>query len=89
LNRTKINLKANKEISKQAEKIGICSCEICGSIFWLTRMHRHKRRWYYDKPEELLWHFKQWLIACITCHDYYERRSAETEEIFVKLRGEE
>lgn len=88
MNRAKINQIANKEIAKQAEKYGKTKCEICGSTFWLTRMHRHKRRWYYDKFDALLWQYEQWIIACITCHDYYEKHPEETTEIFLKLRGE-
>jgi 5-methylcytosine-specific restriction endonuclease McrA len=52
-------------------------------------MHRHKRLWYYDKPDELLWDYKQWIIACIKCHDHYEDDREGTEKIFSELRGEE
>jgi len=89
MNRTSINRKADKEITRQAVNRGIIRCEICGSNSWLTRMHRHKRLWYYDKPDELLWDYKQWIIACIKCHDHYEDDREGTEKIFSELRGEE
>lgn len=49
-------------------------------------MHRHKRRWYYDKPDEWLWKIDQWLIACISCHEKYEKDAKATEILFIKKR---
>lgn len=89
MNRTIVNKKANWEITKQAIAKQIIRCEICNTSIGLTRMHRHKRRWYYDKPDELLWHFKQWIIACMDCHQQYEIDENVTKILFIKLRGEE
>ena len=89
MNRTEINKKANIEIVKQAKAKGIMYCEICGSTIGLTRMHRHKRRWYYDKPDKLLWNRKQWIVACIHCHEKMEEDKELTEKIFLELRGKE
>jgi hypothetical protein len=86
MNRTEVNKKANIEIVKQAKALGITYCEICGSTFGLTRMHRHKRRWYYDRPDKLLWSFDQWLIACLKCHEKYEKDKKATEILFIKKR---
>jgi 5-methylcytosine-specific restriction endonuclease McrA len=90
MNRTEINKKANIEIDKQALALEITYCEICGSTFGLTRMHRHKRLWYKDKPDHLLWRIDQWMIACLhPCHEFYEKDAEATEEIFMRIRGEE
>jgi 5-methylcytosine-specific restriction endonuclease McrA len=86
MNRTAINKKANAEILKQAKALGIMRCEICGSSNWLTRMHRHKRKWYYDKPDDWLWRIDQWLIACMSCHEKYEKDKKATEILFIKKR---
>lgn len=90
MNRTKINLKANKEIKKQIDKKQIYFCEACGKIFrWLTVAHRHKRTYYYDKSDKLLWNYKQWIVACIHCHEKMEEDKELTEKIFLELRGKE
>lgn len=51
--------------------------------------HRHKRRWYYGKPEELLWDVGQWLPSCQACHHQIEYDKELTEQVFMRLRGEE
>ena len=93
MNRTKVNRKANKEIAKQAEARGINYCEIglsgCLRTWFLQPAHRHKRRWYYDKPDKLLWDYKQWVVGCQKCHVEIEVDKELTEKIFLKLRGKE
>jgi hypothetical protein len=93
MNRTKVNRKADIEIKKQAEAMEITSCEIklngCKGGMFLQRVHRHKRRYYYDKPDELLWDIKQWVIGCGWCHSVLEVDNNYTEEIFLRLRGKE
>ena len=90
MNRTAINQKANREIKKQIEKLKICYCEVCGHpSVWLTIAHRHKRDWYKDKSDELLWNYKQWIVACIKDHEKLEKDKKLTEKIFLKLRGED
>lgn len=93
MNRTAINKKANREIKKQLDETKMycwnCHGETRVDTVWLTIAHRHKRRYYYDKPDELLWHSSQWIIVCITCHRLMEEDKKLTEEIFLKLRGQE
>jgi hypothetical protein len=84
-----------KELKKEFEEKGITSCELglvgCKRDNFLSFAHRHKRAWYYDKDERrLLGSFEQVLLLCIyPCHDTLEKDSKLTEEIFIKLRGEE
>lgn len=89
LTRSQLNKKANRKLSKLWQKKGVTQCEICGSRFGLTNMHRHKRRYYYDKPNELLWDHNQVIRACLKCHMKYEYDKQATEELFNKLRGED
>ena len=56
--RTQINQEANKKLTKLWLHKGIDRCELCGSTFGLTNMHRHKRIWYYKNPE-LLYSYSQ------------------------------
>jgi hypothetical protein len=92
MNRTKINKQANKELKKLFIEKGITHCEICHgkcTDFGLSFAHRHKRAWYYDKPVELLWDFKQVILCCVFIHDGMERSAKITEKEFMKLRGDE
>ena len=84
--RTRINVKANKELDKLWKKKGINYCEICGGRFRLTNMHRHKRIWFYDKPNHYLWDYKYCIRACLKCHMKLEHNKKETEKMFKKLR---
>lgn len=56
---TKINQKANRELKKLFEMEGVRSCELklpgCTGNMFLTFAHRHKRNWYKDKPDSMLW----------------------------------
>lgn len=89
MNRTAINRKANIELKKLFLDKGIYWCEVCGKAYILSFAHRHKRKWYYDKPNELLWDFNQVIIVCLICHDKMEKDSELTEQKFMSLRGEE
>lgn len=87
--RTDINKIANKNLAELWRDFGIDACEICGSNIWLTNMHRHKRVWFYDKPDYYLWDWKYCIRACMKCHQRYEYDKKATEEVFIKLRGNE
>ena len=94
MNRTKINQKANKELHKLFWNEEIFTCEIrlpgCLNSWMLNYCHRHPRRYYYDKPDELLWSKNQVLLGCQKCHEILDKMSKEKkEEIFLRLRGEE
>jgi len=84
---TKINQKANRKLKELYQEKGIDYCEICGSRFGLTFAHRHKRVWYYRKPE-LLWDFNQTLVLCLKCHMILEKSRPLTKHYFNILRDE-
>jgi hypothetical protein len=85
--RSNINKKARKKIAEIAKKYNLTRCAIrldgCSGEA-NHPAHRHKRAWYYDKPEEFLWDIKEWLPACINCHMKIEKDNKLTEEIFEK-----
>jgi len=85
----KINLKANRILKQKYTERGTTSCEIrlpgCMPNFALSFAHKHKRVWYYSRPE-LLSSIKETLIACPNCHDKIEDNKKLTEEVFKKLR---
>lgn len=88
--RTKLNIIANRELKKIFEQKGIFNCELnlegCNN-YPLSFAHKHKRRWYYDKPDSQLWDFNEVVLSCINCHEKIEKSSILTREIFEKLRG--
>ena len=88
----KINIKANILLKKLFEENDIRSCEInlpgCMKTFALSYAHRHKRIFYRSQPEKLS-EWKQAILSCIRCHQICEADSELTEDIFMKLRGEE
>lgn len=92
MNRTKINAKANREIKKICQKNDWRFCQInldgCAGEAHAPA-HRHKRVWYYDKPDYLLWDVGQWLPACQNCHVKIESDKELTEKIFFEKRGDE
>jgi len=51
--------------------------------------HRHKRRWYKGKDPSLLDDFNQTVLACQPCHEKIEYDKELTQEMFMRLRGEE
>lgn len=87
INRTQLNKIANKHLKELFTEKEISRCENCGFSFALSFAHRHKRKWYYDQPQELLWDFNQVLLLCLKCHDNSEYTPGETEKLFDKLRG--
>jgi hypothetical protein len=92
-NRTFLNKKANIELKKLFEQKDIKTCELrftgCMNNYYLNFCHRHKRKWYYDKPDELLWDFSQVVLGCQQCHELIEGSKELTEIMFKKLRGVE
>jgi len=85
----KINIKANKKLKQIYAYKGISSCEIqlkgCMGIFGLSFAHKHKRVWYYDRPE-LLGSFNETLMACAFCHSRLEDDPKLTIATFKRLR---
>ena len=90
--RTKYWIKCREELKKEFERRGIIRCECqfprCHNNNFLGFAHRHKRRWYYDKPE-LLKSFNQVILACNQCHNRLEQSRELTELTFKRLRGNE
>lgn len=93
MKRTPINQKANREIKKQVNKLEISTCELklkgCQVNWCLGAAHRHKRVWYYDKPDSLLWDRTQWMIGCPNCHETIEHDPDLTHDIFEATYGRE
>lgn len=87
------NLAANRKIAELWELHSINYCEArlegCLGNWPLQNAHRHRRNYYYDKPE-LLSDFNQVIRACQNCHQLMDRRTSEaeqlTEELFNRLR---
>ena len=91
MNRININKKARKKIA-----------EICRDNDWLyckirldgcmgqahAPAHKHKRRWCYDKPDEMLWALDQWLPACTFCHNKIEFNKELTKKVFERNTNE-
>ena len=87
----KINQKANQNL-KEVYKDRAYRCEIglegCLGSMYLGVAHRHKRVWYYSQPD-LLSSLEQTVLACTNCHNRIENNKELTEEVFLRLRGEE
>ena len=70
----------------------ITTCELrlpgCVNNMFLGFAHRHKRRWYKHNPS-LLDDFNQTVLACQPCHEQIEYNKQLTEDMFLRLRGEE
>lgn len=79
-----MNAKANKILEELFLSKGITRCEICGSNFGLTWMHRKKKR-YYNTVKEMS-DFNQVILACLKCHSELEYNRGDTEALFIKLR---
>lgn len=79
-----MTLKSNAILKKKFLDLGITRCEICGSNFGLTYMHRQKKR-YYNTVEEMS-DLNQVILACLNCHQSLEYDRKATEELFLKLR---
>lgn len=70
---------------------GIITCELRFEGCWhnnaLGFVHRHKRSWYWSRPE-LLGTFDQTLLGCNPCHGVIEHDPELTKKMFNKLRPE-
>jgi hypothetical protein len=90
MNWTKLWNDERKKLKVLFESLGITHCEIMLPGCWFNNAlgfaHRHKRKWYYDKPE-LLGDFNQVLLACNICHDKIEDDVELTEKYF-RIRRE-
>lgn len=95
----KANMEARKLIAKRAEALKLSTCElgpvliqyginVCLYNFAMAPAHRHKRAWYKGDAEKLA-DVKQWVAACVDCHDAIEHSAELTEAVFMRLRGEE
>ena len=86
------NIEARKRIADICQEQKINRCEIglegCLGTWPLAPAHRHKRLWYRGSVE-LLSDIKQWVVACVVCHDKIENNRQLTEAVFNKLRGNE
>jgi len=78
------------KLKREFYKKGITTCELnLPGCWWdnaLGFAHKHKRKWYLDKPE-LLGAFDQVVLACTPCHEKIEDDREATEEHFERLRG--
>lgn len=78
------------EMFSRWKAITVCELRIsqhCTLYYNKSFAHRHKRRWYYDKPE-LLGDFNQVILACTACHDMIEYDRELSDEVFRQLRDE-
>jgi len=86
------NIESRKRIAEIAEERCIDYCEIgfedCLTSMYLSPAHRHKRAWY-QGDVELLSDYKQWVGACQSCPNTIEFNEDLTEEVFLRLRGDE
>ena len=92
----KANKTARGLIADYAKKMKLDRCELnfegCTKTWPLAPAHRYPRS-FYKGDIVLLADPKQWVVACVTCHNILDRRTEEskklTEEVFIKLRGGE
>jgi hypothetical protein len=87
MNRSSLNRKARQKIAQYCQDNGISRCELklagcMGEAH--APAHRHKRRWYYDKPPELLWDRSEWRASCQACHSQQEFSQEITDQIWTK-----
>jgi len=78
-----------KKLKIEYKNRGITTCEVglekCMRDFGLSFAHRHKRVYYYQRPE-LLGSFNETILACAYCHQEIEKDRELTEMVFKKLR---
>lgn len=86
------NLEARRRIAVIAEGKGLNYCELkllgCTRNWPLAPAHRHKRS-FYKGDAALLSDYRQWVAACVNCHDQIEHNPQLTEDHFMRLRGVE
>lgn len=89
----KANLVARQKIAEICEYEQLTRCllrfDVCTGEA-NDPAHRHPRVWYRRKPE-LLYDKKQWIEACRSCHYHLDNvlSAEESENVFMKIRGEE
>ncbi len=93
--RTKQNREANIKLKQEYMNRGYTDparCEAnlagCTGTFTVGFCHKHKRGWYYTRPE-LLGSFRETILACTTCHDKLEPRKTNKKlrkKTFDRLR---
>ncbi|MEA2113518.1 MAG: hypothetical protein U9P63_02575 [Patescibacteria group bacterium] len=80
---------ARKKLKIEYENRGITTCELRFKGCWRNNAlgfhHRHKRLWYYSKPE-LLGDFDQTILCCNNCHQKIENDRELNRETFKRLR---
>jgi hypothetical protein len=90
--RTKHWARGREKLKIEYARRGLISCEVrlpgCLIFFALSFAHRHKRVWYYDKPD-LLANFNETVLACAKCHAKMESDKELTEKVFQRLRKNE
>ena len=93
MKRKEINRKANELLKKLYQDKEIMSCEVqepnCQGSWAMSFHHRHKRVWYYEKPDSMLSEFNQTLLTCASCHGDIEYNKELHEYHFKRLRGDE
>lgn len=86
----KANIEARKRIAEIAEEKGLNHCEIgltgCTGGLFLAPAH-HKKRAFYKANVDALSDYKNWVCACVSCHQKIEVDEKLTRELFIKLRG--
>jgi hypothetical protein len=89
MNRTQMNKEARRKISELCENLRLERCELCGGTFGVAPAHKHLRT-HYTTSEELA-DYREWICACVVCHEKMDNRSKTTREevdaIFARLRG--
>jgi len=89
VNRTSLNHKARQKIAEISQRLNLTRCEakLTGCMGEAhAPAHRHKRRWYYDKPDEMLWDINQWIGCCQACHQEMEYNEETNKRVFEKNR---
>lgn len=86
----KRNIEANKKLKEMFAGTEYCEIRLPGCMrTWpLQFCHRHKRIYYRSCPDKLS-DYKQVVVGCQACHDKIENSRQLTEEVFLRLRGDE
>lgn len=88
----KINAEANRKLKKEYMDRGytgqgVCEARLegCQRTFGVGYAHKHKRVYYYSRPE-LLSSYNETILACTNCHDIMEHDKNLTLAIFKEQR---
>ncbi len=83
------NIKARQIIAEISEDLGLNFCEIrfdeCLGGSFLAPAHKEKRGFYQGDVERLS-DYKEWVAACVNCHNEIEHNRELTLETFKRLR---